>query len=117
MAADLAVVVFTVLVLLLVAILATRMRQDHWVILRLFESTAVTEILWHLVLCVGKLAVRTCPVIKSQEALHTSLYLRLFLTFVANVVHDTSLSLFLLVLLDVLLQTFVQLLNPSFDTT
>ncbi len=117
MAADLTVVVIAVFVLLSVTILATRVRQDHWIVFGLLKATTVAGVLWHLVLSVCKLAVRTRPVEKSQKAFHSRFNLRLFFTFVADVVNNTSLSLLIFVLTNVLLQALVQLLDPPLDAT
>lgn len=117
MAADLTVVVIAVFVLLSVTILATRVRQDHWIVFGLLKATTVAGVFWHLALSVCKLAVRTGPVVKSQKAFLSRFNLRLFFTFIADVVNNASLSLFIFVLSDVLLQTLVQLLDPSLDAT
>ena len=70
MASDLASRMLAILVFLAFAILATRMWQYHRIVFRLFKSSAEALILWHVVLSVCKLTVRTRPVEEGQEALY-----------------------------------------------
>ena len=62
MAQDWAIIVLAVLVPGLLAVLATRVRQQHWVVVGLFEATAEAAVLRHLVLRVAELAVRAGPI-------------------------------------------------------
>ncbi len=103
MAADLTSVVSTVFVLFLITVLATRVRQDQWIVFGLLKATTETGVLGHFALSVCKLAVRTRPVVESQKAFRAPFNFGLFFTFVADVVNNTSLSLLIFVLTNVLL--------------
>lgn len=119
MARDLAVTVLTALVLALLAVLTARMRQQHRIVLRLFEPSAVACVLRHLVLSVRELAVRARPVVEGEE-LALALFgrgstLLLLVRVVVAMVLDDATLLFLFVLSNVLLQALVQLADPALD--
>jgi len=115
MTSDRTLVMLAVLVLEFVTVLATGVRQDHRVVLGLFEAAAEAHVLGHLVLGVGEVAIRAGPVIESQEAFHGALGdLFLFAVLITMVLDYTTL-LFLLVLADVLLERLVEFLDPALD--
>lgn len=58
-----------VFMLLPLAIFSTRMREGHGRVVRLIELPAETQILWHFILCVAKVAVRAGPAVESQDFL------------------------------------------------
>ena len=65
MTGDLTVFMFAVLVLRPLTVLTTGVWQEHWVIIRLFEPSAVAAILGHLVFSIAELAIWTCPIEES----------------------------------------------------
>ena len=68
-------------------------------------------ILGHLILGICKVAVGTCPVVECDEAFHFLIIIRL----VIALINDYSSFLFLFVLLDLLLERFIEFLDPALD--
>lgn len=64
MTGNLAVLVLAVLVLWSFTVLATRVGQEYWIIVRLIEPTTVAAVNGHLVLSIAELTIRTGPVEK-----------------------------------------------------
>jgi len=117
MASDLASRMLTVLVFLFLAILATRMWQNHRIVLRLFKFSTVALILWHLVLSVCKLTVRTSPIKKGKEALYIAAFFFFLVRVVIRMVFDHATFFFFFVVSDCLLKRLVEFLNPALDTS
>ena len=67
MAENLAVVVLAVLILLLVTVLPTTVRQEQRIIIRFTIPSTVAIVDGHFVLSIAEVAVRTCPTVESQQ--------------------------------------------------
>lgn len=61
MAKQLALIMCTMIIFLLLTVLTTRMWQDHRTILRFSVLLAITEILRHVILSITVVAIRTSP--------------------------------------------------------
>jgi len=69
--------------------------QEHRIVIRLFEPTAVAAVLGHLVLSIAELTVRAGPIEEGQEPALSLFELLLFEIFrVALVLNDTTFLLF-----------------------
>jgi hypothetical protein len=119
MAKHIASIVCAVFVPWFITVLSTTMSKHQWVKRRLFKVTAVARVLRHLVFCIRKVAVRTSPAVKGKHLLgHVVINFNVFIAAFVFVLRWLVLMLFTLFIglfTDVLLQTFVELLDPTLD--
>jgi len=114
-------VVLAVLVLQLFAVVAARVRKNHGIIVWLFEATTETGVPWQVVLSVAVVAVRAGPAEEGHQLLGLPVRFGvLSLVFFSVVVRTVILRVAIFSLLSfllsyVLLQAFVELLDPPLD--
>ena len=102
-------------------VLTAGVRQEHRIVIRLLESSTEAAILGHLILRVGKLAVRTSPVEEGEEfapaTFSCSGSLLLLKGVIVTLVFDNTTLLFFLIITNVLFETLIEFLNPALNAT